>query len=55
MDKLYVQQTWPYLPGLESTYGTDTIEFISHKDKQNDIRATYVRAVCNIRPQKTDT
>ena len=35
--------------------GTDTIEFIYHKDKPKDIRATYLRAVCNIRPKKTET
>ena len=35
--------------------GTDTIEFIFHKDKPKDRKATYVRAVCDIRPQKTET
>ena len=34
---------------------TDTIEFIFHKYKPKDRRATYVRALCNIRPQETDT
>ena len=35
--------------------GNDTIKFIFHKDKPKERRATYVRAVCNIRPQKTKT
>ena len=35
--------------------GTDTNEFIFHKDKPKYRRATYVRAVCDIRPQKTET
>ena len=35
--------------------GTDTIEFIFHKDKPRYRKATYVRAVCNIQPQKTET
>ena len=35
--------------------GTNTIEFIFHKEKPRDRRATYVRAVCYIRTQKTDT
>ena len=34
---------------------TDSIEFIFHKDKTKDIRETYVRAVCYIRTQKTET
>ena len=34
--------------------GADTIEFIFHKDKPKYRRAAYVRAVCNIRPQKKD-
>ena len=34
---------------------TDTIKFILHKDKQKDRRATYVRDVWNIQPQKTET
>ena len=29
--------------------------FIFHEDKTKDRRATYVRAVCDIRPQKEDT
>ena len=41
--------------GCKTHAGTDTIEFIFHKDKPNDRRATYVRAVCDIRPQKTKT
>ena len=41
--------------GWKSNAGNDTIKFIFHKEKPKDIRAIYVRAVCNIRPQKTDT
>ena len=32
--------------------GTDTIKFIFHRNKPKDIRATYVRAVCNNKPKK---
>ena len=39
----------------EKHVGTDTIEFILHRDKPKDRRETYVRAVCSIRPQKTET
>ena len=53
MDKLSVQQTCPSIPGMEKHAGTDTIEFIFHKEKPKDIKETYVREVCNIRPQKT--
>ena len=35
--------------------GTDTIEFIFHKDKQKERSAIYVIAVCNIGPQKIET
>ena len=45
----------PLYQGWKSHAGTDTIEFIFHKDKPKDRKATYVRAVCNIRPQKTET
>ena len=38
--------------GRKEHTGADTIEFIFHKDKSKDRRATYVRAVCDIRPQK---
>ena len=41
--------------GCKSYAGTDTIEFIFHKDKPKDRRAKYVRAVCDIRPKKTET
>ena len=41
--------------GWKAHAGNDTIELIFHKDKPNYIRATYVRAVCNIQPQKTET
>ena len=34
--------------------GTDIIEYIFHKEKPKDIKATYVRSVCDIRPQKTE-
>ena len=40
--------------GWKSHAGTDTLEFILHKYKPKDRRTTYVRAVCNIRPQKTE-
>ena len=40
----HISQVW------KAYVGTDTIEFILHKDKPKDRRATYVRAVCNIRP-----
>ena len=42
-------------PRVEKHTGTDTIEFIFHKDKKKDRRATYMRSLCNIRPQKTET
>ena len=35
--------------------GTDTIQFIFHKDKPKYRKVTYVRAVCDIRPQKIET
>ena len=35
--------------------GTDAIEFIFHKSKKKDRRATYMRSVCDIIPQKTET
>ena len=41
--------------GLKSHAGTDTIEFIFHKDKPRGRKATYARDVCNIRPPKTET
>ena len=41
--------------GYKSHARNDTIEFIFHKDKPKYRRATYVRYVCDIRPQKTDT
>ena len=34
---------------------TDTIAFTLHKDKPNYRSSMYVRALCNIGPQKTDT
>ena len=34
---------------------TDIIEFIFQSDKLKERRATYVRAVCDIRPPKKDT
>ena len=55
MEQLNVQQTWLPIPRLEKHTETDTIEFIFHKDKPKDRRATYVRAVCDIIPQKTET
>ena len=41
--------------GLEKHAGNDTIEFIFHKDKRRERRAIYVRALYNIRRQKTET
>ena len=41
--------------GCGKCAGTDTIEFILHKDKPKDRRETYVVELCNIRPQKTET
>ena len=41
--------------GWKAHAGTDTIEFIFHKYKPKYRRAAYVRAVCNIRPQKIET
>ena len=55
MDKLNVQLTWLLIPGAETNVGTHTIEFIFNKEKPKDRKATYVIAVCDIRPQKTDT
>ena len=40
---------------MEKKSVTDTIEFIFHKDKPKYRRSTYVRAVCGIRPLKTET
>ena len=34
---------------------TDTIQFIFHKEKRKDRKATDMRAVCNIRLHKTET
>ena len=41
--------------GWKAHASTDKIEFILHKDKPKDRRGTYMRAVCDIRPQKTET
>ena len=41
--------------GCKARAGTDAIEFIFHKDKPKYRRAAYLRAVCHIRPQKTET
>ena len=38
--------------GQTAHEGTDTIEFILHKEKPKDIKETYVRAVCDIQPPK---
>ena len=35
--------------------GTYIIEFISHKEKPKDRKATYVRELCDIRPYKKET
>ena len=55
MDQLNVQQTCLPFPGMVKHAGNDTKEFIFHKDKPKCIRATYMRAFCDIMPQKTDT
>ena len=41
--------------GCKTHAGTYTIEFIFHRYKPKDRRATYVRAVCGIIPQKIET
>ena len=41
--------------GWKAHAETDKIVFIFYKDKPKERRATYVRAVCDIRPQKTET
>ena len=55
MYQINVQQTWLPVLGMGKHAGTDTIEFIFHKDTPKYIRATYVRAVCNIGSQKRET
>ena len=40
---------------MEKHAGTNTIEFIFHKDKPNEIGETYTRAVCDIRAHKKET
>ena len=55
MDKLNVQRTWPSIQGMKKNVGTDTIEFIFYRNKPKDRKSTCVRAVRNIRPQKTET
>ena len=55
MNQLNVQQTWPHISGLQKNEGTDIIDLIFHKEKPKDRRKTYVRAVCNIISQKTET
>ena len=54
MDQLNVQRTWSPIPGLEITCGNwyNRVHFLQ---KKKDKRETYVRAVYNIRPQKTET
>ena len=54
MDQLNVQQTCPPVPGLGKV-GTDTIEFIFHKENPIERSSTYVISVCDSRPQKTET
>ena len=41
--------------GWKEQVGTDTMDFIFHKDKPKYRRATYVRVVCDIGPQKIKT
>ena len=55
MNKLNVQRTWQPAPGMEKHAGTNRIYFKLHKDKPKYRRATYVRAVCDIRPKKPET
>ena len=50
-----MQRNWPPVSGLKKHTGTDTIEFILHKYKPKDRRATYLRAVFDIRTHKTET
>ena len=42
-------------PRVEKNARTDTIEFIFHKDKPKDRKATYVRSVCDIRTLKKES
>ena len=55
MEQLNVQKTCPPFQGMEKHAGTDTVEFILHKDKPKDRRENYAISVCNIRPQKKET
>ena len=55
MDQLNVQRTWPPVPGIKKHPGTDTIEFIFHKEKPKYRREMYVRTFYGIRPQKSET
>ena len=41
--------------GWKKHAGTDTIEFVFRKEKPKEIRSTYVRVVCYIRPHKAKT
>ena len=41
--------------GWKAHAETDTIDFILHKDKPKDVKSTYVRAVCDTRPHKSET
>ena len=41
--------------GWKTHANTDKVVFVLHRDKSNYIRATYVRAVYDIKPQKTGT
>jgi hypothetical protein len=42
-------------PLKDGPSGTDTIQFIRHTDKPKDKKATYLRIVVDIRPQKEET
>ena len=55
MGKLNVKRTWPPIPVVEKHAETDKIYFIFHKEKPKDKKATYMRVVCDIRPQKIET
>ena len=55
MDQIDMQRTWLPISRSEKNVGHDTIEFILHKDKTNERRATYMRAVYDMRTQKTQT
>ena len=50
-----MQLTGPPVKGMETHAGSYTIEFILHREKPKDIKSTCLIAVCDIRPQKSET